>query len=166
VLVQPAAYAALPERDRYTVAREIGRINAEVARDNLTALLLGPGRWGTTTPSLGVPVRFGEISAMAAHGEIAFESAGLMPELSYGSHFFQDLVESGIFYAAIFPQDENPDREPVYDAEVLDTFSEWTQAASLISLPDVLRVFDLRQTGATLYADVVEQVCRLVVPDT
>ena len=114
---------------------------------------------------LGVPVRFGEISAMAALGEIAFESAGLMPELSYGSHFFQDLVESGIFYAAIFPQDVNPDGEPVYDAEVLDALPAWDGAVPLVSLPGVLRIFDLRQTGATLYADVVEQVCRLVFPD-
>jgi len=165
VLVHPAAYAALPERDRYTVAREIGRVNAAAAQDGLTAMLLGPGRWGTTTPSLGVPVRFGEISAMAALGEIAFESAGLMPELSYGSHFFQDLVESGIFYAAIFPQNVNPDGEPVYDAEVLDALPAWDGAVPLVSLPGVLRIFDLRQTGATLYADVVEQVCRLVFPD-
>ena len=166
VLVQPAAYAALPERDRYTVARDIGHVNAAVARDGMTAMLLGPGRWGTTTPSLGVPVRFGEISAMAALGEIAFESAGLMPELSYGSHFFQDLVESGIFYAAIFPMDANPDSEPVYDEQVLDALPAWGKATPLVSLPDVLRIFDLRKTGATLYADVVEQVCRLVFPGT
>ncbi len=111
-------------------------------------------------------MRFGEISAMAALGEIAFESAGLMPELSYGSHFFQDLVESGIFYAAIFPMDANPDSEPVYDEQVLDALPAWGKATPLVSLPDVLRIFDLRKTGATLYADVVEQVCRLVFPGT
>ena len=65
-------------------------------------MLLGPGRWGTTTPMLGVPVRFAEISNMAIIGEVASKEAGFMPELSYGSHFFQDIVESGIFYVAIF----------------------------------------------------------------
>ncbi len=165
VLVHPEAYVSLPERDRFTVAREIGRINAKIAEGGLSALLMGPGRWGTTTPSLGVPVRFAEISAMAALGEIAFESAGLMPELSYGSHFFQDLVESNIFYAAIFPQDENPDGEPVYRADVIESLPRWKEAEATVTLPDVLRVYDLRETGATLYADVVEQVCRVVLPD-
>lgn len=39
--------------------------------------------------------------------EVAYKSENLMPELSYGSHFFQDLVESGIFYGAIFNGDDN-----------------------------------------------------------
>jgi pyruvate, water dikinase len=65
-------------------------------------MLMGPGRWGTTTPSLGVPVHFTELSNMSVICEFASNEAGLMPELSYGSHFFQDLVESGIFYVAIF----------------------------------------------------------------
>ncbi|MBP7401095.1 MAG: pyruvate kinase [Clostridia bacterium] len=163
VLVRPETYTALPERDRFTVAREIGRINAAVAREGLAAMLLGPGRWGTTTPSLGVPVRFGEISAMAALGEIAFESAGLMPELSYGSHFFQDLVESGIFYAAIFPQEPDPGGGPSYRPEEVDALPVWEPAAGLVTLPDVLRVLDLRGTGATLLSDIGAQECRLVL---
>jgi hypothetical protein len=69
--------------------------------------LLGPGRWGTTTPSLGVPVNFAEINRINALAEIAYEGGNLMPELSFGTHFFQDLVESDIFYVAIFPQKES-----------------------------------------------------------
>ena len=103
VYVDAAVYAGLNERDKYAVAREIGRLNALVKREGLNCLLIGPGRWGTTTASLGVPVRFSEIAAMAALMEVAFETGGLSPELSYGSHFFQDLVESGIFYAGVFP---------------------------------------------------------------
>ena len=159
VLIHPESYITLPERDRFTVAREIGRINARVSELGLSAMLMGPGRWGTTTPSLGVPVRFAEISAMSALGEIAFESAGLMPELSYGSHFFQDLVETGIFYTAIFPQDVNPDGEPVYSAGVIESLPVWKDAEGLVTKPEVLRVYDLRKVGATLYADVVEQRC-------
>ena len=67
-------------------------------------MLLGPGRWGTTTPSLGVPVSFSEINNITVLGELAYEGGNLMPELSFGTHFFHDLVESDIFYAAIFPQ--------------------------------------------------------------
>ena len=64
-------------------------------------MLIGPGRWGTTTPALGVPLRFAELCNMAVIGEVASVGSGFSPELSYGSHFFQDLVESGIFYVAI-----------------------------------------------------------------
>ena len=73
----------------------------------MPTILLGPGRWGTTTPSLGVPVSFSEINNMTVLAEIAYESGNLMPELSFGTHFFQDLVESDIFYVAIFPQKQN-----------------------------------------------------------
>ncbi|HEY5465457.1 MAG TPA: PEP/pyruvate-binding domain-containing protein, partial [Clostridia bacterium] len=159
VLVQPEAYIALSERERFTVARDIGRVNAFIADAGLSAMLLGPGRWGTTTPSLGVPVRFAEICAMTALGEIAFESAGLMPELSYGSHFFQDLVETGIFYTAIFPQDVNPDGGVVYDAEAIEGLPKFGGTDRLVSRTDVLRVYDLSGLEATLYSDIVEQRC-------
>jgi hypothetical protein len=65
-------------------------------------MLMGPGRWGTTTPSLGVPVHFTELSGMSVICEVSSPEEGFMPALSYGSHFFQDLVETGIFYVAIW----------------------------------------------------------------
>jgi hypothetical protein len=69
--------------------------------------LIGPGRWGTTTPSLGVPVHFRDISFVKALVEVAYPKAGMMPEVSFGSHFFQDLVEGDIFYAAVYDGDEH-----------------------------------------------------------
>ena len=69
-------------------------------------MLLGPGRWGSTTPALGVPVNFSEINNITVLGEIAHTEGNLMPELSYGTHFFQDLVETEIFYVAIFPENK------------------------------------------------------------
>jgi hypothetical protein len=105
VAVEPAAYLALPESGKYEVARLVGRLNrAVVGRDRVGTLLMGPGRWGTSTPRLGVPVRFAEINAATAIVEVAFSAGGLDPELSFGTHFFQDLVESGIFYAALDPE--------------------------------------------------------------
>jgi len=101
---------ALALADKYELARLVGRINREVvARGAVPTLLLGPGRWGTSTPRLGVPVRFAEISAMTAIAEVAFSAGGLQPELSFGTHFFQDLVETGIFYVAL-----NPEREECF----------------------------------------------------
>jgi len=70
-------------------------------------MLMGPGRWGTSTPSLGVPVRFSEINQMAALCEISYPGGNLMPELSYGSHFFMDLIEGQTYYIALFCEKQN-----------------------------------------------------------
>lgn len=112
ILISANAYLKLCEQDKYEVARQIGLINREMKEKN--AMLVGPGRWGSTTPSLGVPVHFTELCNMKALCEYSSKKEGFMPELSYGSHFFQDIVESEIFYVAIFDgyQDVifNPDR--------------------------------------------------------
>ncbi len=105
IWIDPRQYAQLSISDKHEVARLIGRLNKRISsREDQPTLLLGPGRWGTSTPSLGVPVKFSEINNMAAIGEVAFTEGGLMPELSFGSHFFQDLVEADIFYLALFPE--------------------------------------------------------------
>ncbi|MBN2269045.1 MAG: PEP/pyruvate-binding domain-containing protein [Sedimentisphaerales bacterium] len=108
VHIDPEGYSGLPLSHKYDIARLIGKLN-RLIRDKLTdaTMLLGPGRWGTSTPSLGVPVSFHEISNAAVLVEMAYESAGLMPELSFGTHFFQDLVETNIFYVALFPSRDN-----------------------------------------------------------
>jgi hypothetical protein len=105
VFVKIEEYLDLTDRDKHQVARLIGLINQKL-KDN-TVLLIGPGRWGTTTPSLGVPVHFSELCNMAAICEVSYPKAGLVPELSFGSHFFQDIVESDIFYVAIFDGEQD-----------------------------------------------------------
>lgn len=104
IMVDPAAYHALPYRDKPSVARAIGLLNSHYRQQGATVMLLAPGRIGTTSPELGVPVSFAEISHMGMIFEIACPEAGYQPELSWGSHFFQDLVEAEIFYGAI-PQE-------------------------------------------------------------
>jgi hypothetical protein len=100
VCIRTMEYIALGEQEKYQVARTIGVINQKLKEK--TMLLLGPGRWGTTTPSLGVPVHFSELCNMAAICEVSYPKAGIVPDLSFGSHFFQDIVESDVFYVAIF----------------------------------------------------------------
>jgi hypothetical protein len=108
IYVDPQAYIETPISQKYSIARLIGKLNKQIAnRETTPTLLFGPGRWGTTTPSLGVPVSFSEINKITALVEIAYEGGNLMPELSFGTHFFQDLVESDIFYVALFPQKES-----------------------------------------------------------
>jgi hypothetical protein len=108
ITIVPEKYAELTQSDKYQVARIIGKLNRQIAHpEELPTLLLGPGRWGTSTPSLGVPVSFAEINKMAVIGEIAFQTAGFVPEISYGTHFFQDLVETDIFYLILNEQEEH-----------------------------------------------------------
>jgi len=156
VWVDPTAYTSATNEQRYAVARLVGRLNQTISAGGERAVLLcGPGRWGTSTPSLGVPVRFSEINNMTALVEIASHDVGIVPELSYGTHFFQDLVESNTFYAALAV--DNRDCE--LHSDYLDTFDnqlerfipDEPEAASMI------RVIDVADRGLTLYADVVQQ---------
>lgn len=108
IYVDLRAYVETPISEKYSIARLVGKLNRQIAsRETTPTILFGPGRWGTTTPSLGVPVNFSEINKIIALVEVAYEGGNLMPELSFGTHFFQDLVESDIFYVALFPQKEN-----------------------------------------------------------
>ena len=66
-------------------------------------MLMVPGRIGTSSPELGVPTAFSDISSFEVICEMAESRAGYNPELSYGSHIFQDLAEAQILYTAVFP---------------------------------------------------------------
>jgi hypothetical protein len=102
------AYARLPQRDRYAVARLVGRATrlGQDADPPAAVFLIGPGRWGTTTPSLGVPVVFGEIASVEAMCEVVEMGDDPVPDVSLGTHFFNDLVEEEILYLAHFPRRE------------------------------------------------------------
>jgi hypothetical protein len=104
IYVPPAVYSRLSMSDRYAVARAIGRINLESKPGGSgIVMLLGPGRWGTSMPALGVPVSFAEISRAAVLGELTTMHEGLLPDVSLGTHFFNDLVEMDILYFAVSP---------------------------------------------------------------
>ncbi|MCX7933974.1 MAG: PEP/pyruvate-binding domain-containing protein, partial [Planctomycetota bacterium] len=103
VYVVPEIYSALPLADRYEVARALGRLFRHPEMQKSATLLMGPGRWGTSTPSLGVPVAFGEICRASVLCEIAAMRDDLMPDVSLGTHFFTELVEWNILYLALFP---------------------------------------------------------------
>jgi len=103
VFIDPEGYSKIPLAEKYAVARLIGKINKRAAnREEVPTLIIGPGRWGTSTPSLGIPVSFSEINNIAVLVELEHRSGSLTPELSFGTHFFQDLVETDIFYVALF----------------------------------------------------------------
>ncbi len=106
ISIDPEGYTALKESEKYQVARIIGKITRTINSDAPT-MAIGPGRWGTTTASLGIPVSFSEISNISVLCEKEFKTGSMTPELSYGSHFFQDLVEENIFYCALFTEKDD-----------------------------------------------------------
>ena len=156
IYVDPKAYIDLPTSRKYDIARLVGELNRQIAsKDAGPAVFLGPGRWGTTTPSLGVPVSFHEISNAAVLAEIAYEGGNLMPELSFGTHFFQDLVEGDIFYVALFPDKTGTIfNRPKLD-EMTDRLTEILPDSS--KYVDVVRFYELRDRKLRVVSDVTSR---------
>ena len=154
IYVDVKPYLALNEQERYEVARTVGCLN-EKLKDEHT-LLIGPGRWGTTTTSLGVPVHFTELCHMTAICEVSCKEEGLMPELSYGSHFFQDLVESDVFYVALFKGEKGVIFQEEQILEKPNLLKELTDE----KFSQVIHV--IKTEGMELYSDTIHQkvLCR------
>ncbi len=85
------------------VARYIGQLNSSL--EGHPFILVGPGRWGSSDPMQGVPVTYADIFNSRALVEVASNESGFAAEPSYGTHFFQDLVESQIYPLAVYPEE-------------------------------------------------------------
>jgi hypothetical protein len=156
IYVDPLGYTKLSLSEKYDVARLVGRLNKLIEnREETPTALFGPGRWGTTTPAMGVPVTFSEINNITAIAEIAYQDGSLIPDLSFGTHFFQDLVEMDIFYMAIYPER----KEVIFNREWLESIPN--MLAELMprdsKYEEVVRVYDVRKQGLLLMSDVVNQ---------
>ncbi len=105
VYVDPDGYARLTShKDLMDVARAVGKLNVVLPKRQF--VLIGPGRWGSRGDiKLGVNVTYSDISNTAMLIEVARKKGNYVPELSFGTHFFQDLVESGIRYLPLYPDE-------------------------------------------------------------
>jgi hypothetical protein len=100
LFVCPENYFALPTpAARAEVGRAVSRLNAALAEHMFVSV--GPGRWGTRNPDLGVFIGYSDIYNTEALVELTGGDIGLGPEPSFGTHFFQDLVEANIYPLAI-----------------------------------------------------------------
>lgn len=106
IYVVPEVYSNLSNQEKYSIARSVGKIVHANPPEEQTLMLLGPGRWGTTTPSLGVPVSFTEINRVEVLCEIIADHDGLGPDVSLGTHFFNDIVESDMLYMGLYMKHE------------------------------------------------------------
>jgi len=106
LFVSPEGYFSIStQAERTKLIRAIGQLNA--ALEGETFIAVGPGRWGTSTPDLGVHVAYGDIYNARSLVELSGESVGTSPEPSFGTHFFQDLMEAHIYPLAVFLDDKD-----------------------------------------------------------
>ncbi len=106
VYVDPDRYGELADYgDLVAVGEAVGKLNKLLPRRQF--ILMGPGRWGSRGDiKLGVRVTYSEINNSAMLIEVARKKGNYVPDVSFGTHFFQDLVESGIRYLPLYPDDE------------------------------------------------------------
>jgi hypothetical protein len=104
VYVNPRAYDALQTyEEKLKIASVVNVLNRHLSLKPYA--LMGPGRWGSNDINLGVRVTYGNINKAKLLMEISFAKEGYTPEVSYGTHFFQDLVEADIVIVPLFPDD-------------------------------------------------------------
>lgn len=160
IYVVPSLYGKLPIPQRYEIARLIGRLNQAGPSTSQTVMLLGPGRWGTSSPELGIPVNFTEINRVAVLCEIVAMRENLIPDVSLGTHFLNELVEMNVLYLALFPRHaQNELKEEFFLQAKNHLLNLLPQASAWSEMIRVINVADLPEEKRTIMvrADALEQ---------
>jgi len=169
VYVDPEKYSQLSSREEMVeVGRAVGELNKVLPKHRF--ILMGPGRWGSRGDiKMGVSVTYSDINNTAVLTEIARKKGNYMPDLSFGTHFFQDLVEGQIRYLPLYPDEE----ENVFNerflrrsrnilADLAPQYSHLEDVIKLIDVPDVTDGLILR---VLMNAELSEAVGILVKPE-
>jgi pyruvate,water dikinase len=141
VYVDPVRYAEIESRDEMlAIGRAVGQLNKLLPKRQF--ILMGPGRWGSRGDiRLGVSVTYADINNTAMLVEIARKKGGYLPDLSFGTHFFQDLVESRIRYLPLYPDDPGIAFNEHFLLTAPNLLPE--MLPEMARLGDVLRVIDV-----------------------
>ena len=154
VYVDPVKYYNMPYKEKDLVAKMIGMINWHFRDMDKHMMLIVPGRVGTTSPELGVPTAFSDISAFDIICETEESKAGYNPELSYGSHIFQDLVEAEILYTAVFHGEKTLHYSPEKLAGEKDMIEEFEPTEVL---KDIVHIYDVSDKKCEVFNDVANE---------
>ena len=168
VYVDPEAYSRISDLSELAnIGGVIGKINKLLPKRQF--ILMGPGRWGSRGDiKLGVNVTYSDISNTAMLIEIARKKGNYVPELSFGTHFFQDLVESSIRYLPIYPDEENILFNEKFLLGANNVLTEL--APDFSSFSDTVRVIDVKKEtngfilNILMNAELVEAVGFLIDP--
>jgi hypothetical protein len=153
VLVDPRDYERLDSRDAMLeVAKAIGAINRALPERQF--ILMGPGRWGSRGDiRLGVPVSYADICHTSMLVEIARQKGSYLPDVSFGTHFFNDLVESNIAYLPLYPDET----DVVWNEQFLRSSPNQlaTVTPAFTHLEDVVRVIHVPQVASGMLLHVI-----------
>lgn len=153
VWIDSRSYHQYPYNQKSVIAGVVGQINQYYKDGRKNLMLLSPGRIGTSSPDLGVTVAFSDISNFNILCEYADKEIGLVPELSYGSHMFQDIVETEMFYVAIMDtKGKNSTLSLSYLREKESILPQILP--SMASYHDIVKVYEVeKEKPLSLYAD-------------
>jgi hypothetical protein len=152
VYVDPDKYSHISEQShKLEIGRIVSRLNKRL--ENERFILMGPGRWGTSNIDLGVKVTYADIYNSLVLVEIAMGKGGETPEVSYGTHFFQDLVESGTYPLPLYPQD----RHTIFNRTFLDCAVNALPALvpADASYADYVKVIDVPAVSGGRFLEIV-----------
>lgn len=168
VYVDPQAYDELERyADLKAVGAAVGRLNAQLPKRRF--ILMGPGRWGSRGDiKLGVSVTYSDINNTAVLIEIARQKGGYVPDLSFGTHFFQDLVESSIRYLPLYPGDAGGSlNESFFGAapnRLAALVPEYAHLASVVKVIDIAEAAGGQVLRIAMNADEGEGLGYLATP--
>ncbi|MCP4574364.1 MAG: pyruvate, phosphate dikinase [bacterium] len=167
VWVEAEAYSRLPDAEAMRrVGRAVGKLNRALPRRRF--VLMGPGRWGSRGDiKLGVRVTYADINNTAMLVEIARRQGNYVPDLSFGTHFFQDLVEADIRYLPLYPDDDSDFAEGLLRTApnlLPEMLPEYADLAHCLRVIDVQAATDGRVLRVLLNADTDEALAMLASP--
>ena len=168
VYVDPEQYDSLQSlADLKDVGRAVGRLNKLLPKRQF--ILMGPGRWGSRGDiKLGVSVTYSDINNTAVLMEIAAKRGNYVPDLSFGTHFFQDLVEAGIRYLPLFPGERAGAFNELFLRRapniLADLVPEYAHLSEVVRVIDVSKATDGLVLHVLMNADLDEAVGYLTTP--
>lgn len=151
VYVDPEKYNAISKLEHLrAIGEAVGNLNRILPKREF--ILMGPGRWGSRGDiKLGVSVTYSDINNSAVLVEIARQKGNYVPDLSFGTHFFQDLVEASIRYLPLYPDDQDVDFNEKFFlksenklAGLLPEYAYLADVVRVIHLPSVANDMVLR----------------------
>ncbi|MFC1790961.1 PEP/pyruvate-binding domain-containing protein [Gemmatimonadota bacterium] len=169
VYVDPDGYADLSDLAQLQdVGRAVSRLNQLLPRRQF--ILMGPGRWGSRGDiRLGVSVTYADINNTSVLIEIARKKEGYVPDLSFGTHFFQDLVEAEIRYLPLYPDEpENAFKEGFFlrSRNLLpDLLPEYAHLEETVRVIDIKEVTNGKILRILMNSELDEAVGVLSSPD-
>jgi hypothetical protein len=143
VYIDPWKYGEISSVSvKKSLGRVMGRLNDIFRNSEYNVMAVGPGRWGSNNIDLGVNVSYADIDNVKVLVEVSRAEAGHEPELSFGTHFFQDLIEAEIIYLPVLSEQSSAefnrqffDDSPNALGKLLPEFVDFADYVRVIDVP-------------------------------